>query len=87
MPYEPLTQKGQTIGSVTLVLTGLTIFFFYCLRQGPMYWVAQWMVDNLGFSSYSLAFLLAFFPFFLVQWAILLLFDRYTSLLKDKEEL
>jgi hypothetical protein len=52
-----------------------------------MYWVAQWMVDNLGFSSYSLAFLLAFFPFFLVQWAVLLLFDRYTSLLKDKEQL
>ena len=86
MPYEPLTRRGQTLGTAALVATGVALFCFYFLGQGPMYWVAEWMADNLGLYSYSLSFLLAFFPFVLVQWTILLLFDRYTSLLKDKDD-
>ena len=71
MPYEPLTRRGQTLGTAALVATGVALFCFYFLGQGPMYWVAEWMANNLGLYSYSLSFLLAFFPFGLI------LFNRF----------
>lgn len=78
-PHNMLSRKGKVALEVLSALTALSLFYFYFLAQGPMYWVAGWITDHNGRHSLMLAFVLSFLPIIMVQWMIVLLFDRFAS--------
>jgi hypothetical protein len=87
MLYDLLSGKAKIAVNVVFTVTAATIFYFYCLDQGPMYWVAGWIADSRGYYSVTLAFLLCLVPFLGPLWTLIFLLDRHTSLFKDPRKL
>jgi hypothetical protein len=85
--YNLLSRKAQRILNVLTMGTALVLFWFYCLSQGPTIWVSELIADSEGRYYVSLAFLLSFLPFVIVEWAIVYVIDRRLSKGEDDGEI